>query len=316
MAVDLNYLNLYFSTQSKPEVQEINIPEIKDKGVSWLVLRDDLNDILMSGNKRRKLKYNLLEAAGKNFDTLLTFGGAYSNHIYAVAAAARHFGFKSVGIIRGEILDPLNPTLHFAKESGMHLLSLTRKDYNNRNSAILIDEWAEKFGPFYMIPDGGTNLAALQGTSELAQCIDENVDYITCCCGTGGTLSGLISGLNGRSKILGFPVLKGGDFLKGIIFDLLENYQKNVPENWQLISDYHFGGYARYRPELIRFMNDFYRQTSIPTDPVYTGKMFYGVYQMILSGYFKKGSRVLSIHSGGLQGLDGFKQRHGRLLEY
>lgn len=316
MAADLNYLQTYFNTWQKPEIQEIFVPEIEKMEVKWLVLRDDQNDMLMSGNKRRKLKFNLLEAARKNFDTLLTFGGAYSNHIYAVAAASRHFGFNAVGIIRGEITDHNNPTLQFARESGMKLFPLSRKDYENRNAAGFIAEWSERFGPFYLIPDGGTNLLALKGTSELATCIDDHVDYVSCCCGTGGTLSGLISGMNGRSRMLGFPVLKGGDFLKDVIHELLKQYQADVPDNWELISDYHFGGYAKFRPELIRFMNYFYKLTGIPTDPVYTGKMFYGVYQMIRSGYFERGSCVLSIHSGGLQGLEGFKQRHGELLSY
>ncbi len=326
MNVNFDSIQQYFDNPPAPEIVELKLPLLKKHGLSWKVLRDDSIDANLSGNKYRKLKYNLIEAASLGHHQLLTFGGAYSNHIYALAAAASQFGFSSVGIIRGELVPGLNirgelvpglnPTLRAAEKFGMHLQSMSREDYKARMDADKIRQFQQDYGDFYLVPDGGTNTFAIRGCTELTQYIPDDVDHCTLCCGTGGTMAGFVAGMQGKKHILGFPVLKGGMFLQEHIKSLLMEYQQSVYDNWALIPDYHFGGYARHDIVLVDFMNWFYDHTGIPTDPVYTGKMFYGVYDLIAKGYFKTGSTILSIHSGGLQGNAGFKERFGNILHF
>ena len=269
----------------------------------------------ISGNKIRKLKYNLLQAKNEGHHTLLTFGGAYSNHIYAVAAAGKIYGFKTIGVIRGESYPNLNPTLTFARSKGMHLHYISRADYINKYSVESLKGLKDKFGEFYMIPEGGTNPLALKGCAEIIDEIDIPFDFITSCCGTGGTLSGIISGLNGNNHAIGFPVLKGGSFLKKEIQDHIKKYNDKIYLNWHLMLEYHFGGYAKYSSELIDFINEFKKKHDISLDPVYTGKMMYGLFNMIDNGAFKKGTRIIAIHTGGLQGINGFNERFGNLIK-
>ena len=263
----------------------------------------------MSGNKWHKLKYNLQEARKLGKDTLLTFGGAYSNHIYAVAAAGKLFNFKTIGIIRGEEHLPLNPTLSFAKEKGMELHYLDRTSYRKKSSLEIINKLQEKFGDFYLLPEGGTNELAVRGCSEIINQIEIEFDYICCPCGTGGTLAGLISGLNGNKIALGFAVLKGASFLKENVRSLLQNSNRSPLQNWDINLDYHFGGYARANSVLMGFVNQFTSLTNIPIEPIYTGKMLYGIYDLVSKGYFKEGSCIIAIHTGGLQGLKGLFDR-------
>jgi 1-aminocyclopropane-1-carboxylate deaminase len=259
----------------------------------------------MSGNKWFKLKYNLQEARRQRKKTLLTFGGAYSNHIYAVAAAGKIFNFNTVGIIRGEEHLPLNPTLSFANENGMELFYLDRTSYRKKSSPEIINKLQEKFGDFYLLPEGGTNELAVKGCSEIINKINIDFDYVCCPCGTGGTLAGLISGLNGNNFALGFAVLKGASFLKDNVQSLLQNSDGNSFKNWDINLDYHLGGYARVKLELMDFVNRFTSLTNIPIEPIYTGKMLFGIYDQVSKGYFKDGSCIIAIHTGGLQGLRG-----------
>jgi len=263
----------------------------------------------MSGNKWHKLKYNLQEARKQSKDTLLTFGGAYSNHIYAVAAAGKIFNYKSIGIIRGEEHLPLNPTLSFAKDSGMKLNYLDRISYRKKNSPEIINQLQEKFGDFYLLPEGGTNDFAVKGSSEIIKSIDIEFDYICCPCGTGGTLAGLISGLNGDKFALGIAVLKSASFLKENVQSLLQNSNSNFLKNWDVNLDYHFGGYARTDSVLLDFVNRFTSHTKIPIEPIYTGKMLFGIYDLASKGFFKEGSQIIALHTGGLQGLKGLSER-------
>jgi 1-aminocyclopropane-1-carboxylate deaminase len=265
----------------------------------------------MSGNKWHKLKYNLQEAKEQGKDTLLTFGGAYSNHIYAVAAAGKIFNFNTIGIIRGEEHNPLNPTLSFAKENGMRIYYLERGSYRNKNSPEILDDLIKKFGDFYLLPEGGTNEFAVKGCSEIIGKIVKDFDYVCCPCGTGGTLAGLISGLNGSKFALGFAVLKGASFLKEDVNSLLKSVSDPPTENWDIILDYHFGGYAKFNKKLFEFIERFISLTKIPIEPIYTGKMLYGIYDLISNGFFKQETRIVAIHTGGLQGLSGL--RHKRL---
>jgi 1-aminocyclopropane-1-carboxylate deaminase/D-cysteine desulfhydrase-like pyridoxal-dependent ACC family enzyme len=263
----------------------------------------------------RKLKYNLIQANKERYDTLLTFGGAYSNHIFAVASAGKIYGFKTIGVIRGERYENLNPTLSFAASKGMHLHYISRSAYKKKYDPETIEILTKEFGKFYLLPEGGTNSLALKGCSEIVEEVDIPFDIITVCCGTGGTMAGIIAGLKGRHYAIGFSVLKGGEFLKWDIKSHIKKYNDNVYLNWQVEIDYHFGGYAKYTSQLINFINDFKQDFNIRLDPVYTGKMMFGVFQMIQNGKIKKGTKILAIHTGGLQGIDGFNERFGNLVQ-
>lgn len=273
------------------------------------IKREDLIHPFISGNKYRKLQYNLSKAKEENHATLLTFGGAYSNHIAAVAYAGKKYGFQTIGVIRGEELNSKinkNPTLTFAQQNGMQFVFESREHYRNRHEMEYIETLRQKFGAFYLIPEGGTNDLAVKGCKEILTENDAEFDYICCCVGTGGTISGIINSSHVNQRIIGFPSLKG-DFLNGEI-------QKWVTkDNWELNNAYHFGGYAKINSELIEFMNDFFVQTSVLLDPVYTGKMMYGIYDLIEKEFFTANSKILAIHSGGLQGIEGMNQKLEKL---
>ena len=231
----------------------------------------------------------------------MTFGGAFSNHISATAYTGMESGFKTIGVIRGDELESKiesNPTLRFAQSCGMRFLFVTREDYRSKSSVEFIEKLRVKFGDFYLIPEGGTNSLAIKGCEEILTKEDNQFDYICCCVGTGGTISGLINSAKDNQKVLGFPALKG-DFLK----EDIRKFAKN--ENWDLVTDYHFGGYGKIKPELITFINKFRKDYSIPLDPIYTGKMMFGIMDLIGKGFFPKNSKILAIHTGGLQGITG-----------
>ncbi|MBC7748184.1 MAG: 1-aminocyclopropane-1-carboxylate deaminase/D-cysteine desulfhydrase [Methylotenera sp.] len=269
--------------------------------ISVQIKREDLIHPFVSGNKFRKLKYNLLQAKAENQKTLLTFGGAFSNHIAAVAFAGNERGFKTIGIIRGDELAQKvneNPTLLFAQKCGMLLEFISREEYRLKSELSFIENLKHKFGNFYLIPEGGTNALAIKGCEEIITHEDADFDYICCSIGTGGTISGLINSALPHQKVLGFPALKG-DFLK----EEIRNFAQN--ENWELISDYHFGGYGKINAELVLFINHFYAENQIPLDPIYTGKMVFGVIDLIQKNYFPAESKILMIHTGGIQGIQG-----------
>ncbi|WP_413614498.1 1-aminocyclopropane-1-carboxylate deaminase/D-cysteine desulfhydrase [Flavobacterium sp. N502540] len=271
------------------------------KGISLTIKREDLIHPFVSGNKFRKLKYNLLQAKAEHQETLLTFGGAFSNHIAAVAYAGKEQGFRTIGVIRGEeLFDKIeeNPTLKFAQENGMQFEFVTRDAYRNKNEDFFIGKLKDKFGDFYLVPEGGTNELAVKGCEEILTEEDAIFDFVCCAVGTGGTISGLINSALPHQKILGFPALKG-DFLT----DEIRIFAKK--DNWDLISDYHFGGYGKVNLELIEFINAFFEENKVPLDPIYTGKMIFGVIDLIHKNYFPEHSRILLIHTGGLQGIEG-----------
>lgn len=277
--------------------------------IELYIKRDDLIHPDISGNKWRKLKYNLAKAQEQSLDTILTFGGAFSNHIAATAAAGKEFGFNTIGIIRGEETLPLNDTLSFATSCGMKLHYLDRTTYRNKTDNDLIEELSEKFGKFYLVPEGGYNKDGAKGCTEIVDEINIDFDYIAVACGTATTLSGIIQSLKPYQTALGFPVLKGGEFLHENIKQLTDS--KN---HYELITDYHFGGYAKYKPELISFIQWFKTEHNIQLDPVYTGKMMFGLYDLVKKGRFKKDSKIIAIHTGGLQGIKGFNKRYGTSL--
>jgi 1-aminocyclopropane-1-carboxylate deaminase len=250
-----------------------------------VIKREDQIHPIISGNKFRKLKYNLEEAKLKGFKTLLTLGGAFSNHIAAVAEVGKQFGFKTIGVIRGEeLVDKIeeNPTLKLAQQAGMNFKFVTREAYRNKTSKQFIEGLKQEFGDFYLIPEGGTNDLAIKGCKEILSELDKDFNYICCSVGTGGTISGLINCSKPSQQILGFSALKG-DFLKEDIGKFVEK------KNWQLITEYHFGGYAKINEELISFINEFKSNFQIPLDPIYTGKMMYGIFDLMEKGFFLHG---------------------------
>ncbi|MBL3654770.1 1-aminocyclopropane-1-carboxylate deaminase/D-cysteine desulfhydrase [Fulvivirga sediminis] len=289
----------------EPEIQEINNDFLDQKKIQLFVKREDLIHPDVSGNKWRKLKYNLIQAKSEGHHTLLTFGGAYSNHIYATAAAAKEVGFKSIGIIRGEEHLPLNHTLSFAKEQGMHISYMDRSTYRLKKTAPIIQQLRDKYGDFYLVPEGGTNNLAIKGCEEIVDDEVRSFDYVCSASGTGGTLSGIIVGMQGAGQVLGFSALKG-DFLQKEVGDLLKGYGVDY-QNWKVNTDYHFGGYAKINAELMSFIHRFREEHNLPLDPVYTGKMMFGLWALIGMDYFEPGSKILAIHTGGLQGLKGFE---------
>lgn len=290
-----------FSLNHISEIQEID-PKIVNLGsYSVSVLREDKIHPFVSGNKFRKLKYTIEEAQNCGQNKLLTFGGAYSNHIAALAAAGKELGFTTIGVIRGEELVHKiseNPTLSFARDCGMQLYFVSRAAYKNKTEPQFIETLQQKFGDFYLIPGGGTNAMAVKGCEEILSEVTNAFDYLCVAVGTGGTISGLINASQQYQTVLGFSALKG-------TFQISEIKKYTSNTNYRLIDDYCFEGYGKIDPVLVRFINEFKDRTHIPLDPIYTGKMMFGILEMIKGTEFKENSRILAIHTGGLQGIAG-----------
>lgn len=290
--------------------QKVVYTPIGHNPIEITIKRDDLLHEYISGNKYRKLKYNLEEAQKLGHDTLLTFGGAFSNHIVATAAAGNEFGFKTIGIIRGnELANDFqktineNPSLAFAHKQGMQFKFVDRKSYRLKKDKNFIKALENEFGNFYLVPEGGTNKLAVKGCEEILSEKDKDFDYICCAIGTGGTIAGIINTVGSNQKVLGFPALKG-DFHR----DEIQPYVREN-KNWELIN-YHFGGFAKIDEELISFINDFKKQTNIQLDPIYNGKMLYGIIDLIKNNKLDSSKKILAIHTGGLQGIKGMNKRH------
>ena len=283
------------------ENQLVNIP-LPD-GISLTIKREDRNHPFVSGNKLRKLKYNIAQAQKEGKHTLLTFGGAYSNHIAATAAAGHLVGLKTIGVIRGEELNDkicVNFTLNFAKKCGMDFYFVTREAYRQKHTPEFQESLYKRYGSdIYIAPEGGTNALAVKGCEEILTPEDAAFDVICTAVGTGGTISGLINSSANHQKVIGFPPLKG-EFLSEVI------KQYTTKTNWELIHDYHFGGYAKVSDELVRFLNDFNKITHIPLDPIYVGKMIFAIFALAKERYFAPNTKILAIHTGGLQGIEGF----------
>ena len=287
-------------------------------GLELFVKRDDLLHPLVSGNKWRKLKYNLLEAERLGCSRLVTFGGAFSNHLAAVAAAGQAFGFETVGVVRGEQAEPLNPTLAFAAKCGMVLHFTSRTDYREKSRTELLEILGIDATDSLVLPDGGANSFALPGCREIVTETEQQLghlpDFFINACGTGATLAGIATGIAERnSTALGISVLKGG-FLQKEVEKLLAKSEIPNPQSAIVLDDFHFGGYAKWTSALIDFINDFKRKTGISLDPIYTGKAFFAAAQLAEQGFFPEGSSIVLVHTGGLQGIAGFNQRFGNLI--
>ncbi|MGR3809125.1 1-aminocyclopropane-1-carboxylate deaminase/D-cysteine desulfhydrase [Jiulongibacter sp. NS-SX5] len=275
---------------------KLTAPIFDRKGIEVWVKEDYKTDKAISGNKYRKLKYNLLKARTKNQETILTFGGAYSNHIYATAAAGKRYGFKTIGIIRGDELNELSsPTLQYAHEQGMKFFFVSREKYRSKEECLkIVDE------PYYLIPEGGTNKEALQGVSEMVSEITDQFSpsHILCAAGTGGTAAGIRSNSTFNGELVVIPVLKNGGFIQDEMMKLMGQ----PPVNTTILTNYHFGGYGKWNYQLSNFIEIFESNYDIPLDPVYTGKLFNAAIDLTEKNYFLPGSKVVIYHSGGLQG--------------
>ncbi len=293
------------------EVPAIPLQAINDEitnrfGLNLFMLRADMNHPTISGNKLFKLKHNLDAAKNENKKTLLTFGGAFSNHIAATAAAGKEFGFNTIGIIRGEEYEILNPTLKFAIDCGMKIHYVSRKLYQNKDELYkYVNDFYLK-ERFYLIPEGGSNDLGVLGCKEITQHIKMDFDYVCCACGTGATLAGVILSLKKTELAMGFQVLKAENYIKNEVNNWLQLTGCINLNKWHINDNYHFGGYAKVKPELINFVERFEKANNIPLDYVYTGKMMFGIYDLIQKNYFKKNQIIVAIHTGGLQGNKGF----------
>lgn len=300
-----------FMLEPSPIVnQYLDHPLLEEKGIELAIKRLDLIHPLCSGNKFFKLKYNLEHANKNEFGAILTFGGAYSNHIYASAAAANSLGLKSIGIIRGDRIEPLNPTLSAAESFGMELHFIDRATYREKTTPSFLQTLEDKFGKFYLIPEGGTNALAIKGTSEILSESDHTFTHITSSIGTGGTFAGIAQSLPIHQNLLGFSSLKG-KFIHKELQSLLETYQISSSGTVTIFDQFHFGGYGKFDQKLIEFIWWFFESFGIILDPIYTGKMLAGIWDLINQDYFPVGSKILTIHSGGLQGNAGFTQQTG-----
>ena len=289
----------------KIPVTRLNCRLLQNKGVELWVARLDQVDPLISGNKWFKLKYNLVEALDQRASHIVSFGGAYSNHLHALAAACYRLGLKSTAVLRGELVSPLNPTLSDCESWGMSFLPVTRAEYREKTSPSFIQRLHEQLGMFYMVPEGGSNALAVKGTAEIvsrAIISDFGIDHIVLPCGTGGTLAGVAASQPDIS-VVGIPVLKGAEFLNDDIESLLKSAGCSDLNNWVLECGGHFGGYGKTTPELLAFIAMMASDYGIPLDQVYTGKMLLRVIELIDADFFVKGSQLLVLHTGGLQGL-------------
>ncbi|MBN4077514.1 pyridoxal-phosphate dependent enzyme [bacterium AH-315-C20] len=311
-----------FKLKTPSITQRLDDPLFQDHELTVDIKRDDQIHPIISGNKWRKLKLNLKKCQTEKYDGILTFGGAYSNHLRATAHAAYIFGLKSIGIVRGDELSPptlpgrqaggqagpeSNSTLTGCAEDGMELIFCKREEYELRNEKYYEEELRRRHGNYLIVPEGGANYLGVLGCMDIQDELTHNYDHIVLAGGTGTTAAGLLYG-NQHAKIHLVSVLKGGDFLKDNIVNLLHECgmlpieSAEVMQNLILHTDFHFGGYARYNDELISFMNDFYKATEVPLDQVYTAKMVYAFYDLVKAGTFESESRILLIHTGGLQG--------------
>lgn len=287
---------LSFPLKAAP-LLKVNDPLLEQKRITLYIKREDLIHPYIFGNKWYKLKYNLIEAWRQKKRTLLTFGGAYSNHIYATAAAGSIFGFRTIGIIRGEEHLPLNPVLKFAGNKKMMINYVSRSDYRMKAEPEFVDKLHKVYGDFYLLPEGGTNYFAIKGCSEIPSTININYDYISTAVGTGGTIAGLTAGIKPRIKVLGFPVLKGAQFLEKEIKRLSAPFDIIESQNYQMFYDYHFGGFAKSNNDLMIFLEEFCKTYNFRPDRIYFGKMLYGLFDLVRKDYFPEDRTIIALNS-------------------
>lgn len=288
--------------------QRLRWPTLDTKGIEVFLRRDDLASTHYSGNKFYKLFFNLNAVYMANNPAVVSFGGAYSNHIHALAAMGQHYDFSTVGIIRGHSPKVLSPTLVDAQKMGMRLLFLSKNLYKNKNIDTFIPLLDETYGDYYVLPEGGENEQGVLGCRYIGQAIEHAFtgDFTVCCAvGTGTTMAGIISGLSSHHPCLGFSALKGEDTLSPKVRQWLASMNCDH-QRWQIMTQFHHGGYAKTTPELLSFMATIEQDNNLLLEPVYSAKMLWGVEQLALEGYWPRGTRLVLVHGGGVQGRRGF----------
>lgn len=302
--------------QIPSRIQPVNHHVFNEAGILVFVKRDDEIHPAISGNKWRKLTYNLQAIAASGRKGFVTFGGAFSNHLAAAAYAGFLNNMQMVGVVRGEEADLKNPTLSFAKQCGMHIIRVTRSEYSKKNEPDFLAELQRKFPDLEIIPEGGSNILGVKGCMEILSESQRNFDFVACTIGTATTFSGLLLSAPAHTHLLGFPAIKGGHYLRADVHNFIAQAKTTglvastfTEAKWSLQTDFHFGGFGKINAELVQFMNNFYAETAIPLDPIYTAKLFFGLVEMAKAGKFEKGTKILAIHTGGLQGIKGMNQR-------
>jgi 1-aminocyclopropane-1-carboxylate deaminase len=283
-----------------PLLQSLPSPDGASRNISIDVLRLDRLHPVISGNKWFKLKGYFQQAQQLSSDTIITFGGAWSNHLIATACAASQAGLNAIGFVRGERPPMLSATLSSALRYGMHLQFISRQEYAEKTGTNFIHQLSLRYPGAYIIPEGGAGLVGIRGSEEILETVDgSGYTHIVCAIGTGTMFLGLVRASREGQTVVGVSVLKGVDPLSTTDVSILSQEQK---ARSRVLNGYHFGGYARHPGELLHFMNDFFQRTRVPSDIVYTGKLFFAVEDLIRHNYFPTSSNILVIHSGGLQG--------------
>jgi 1-aminocyclopropane-1-carboxylate deaminase len=287
-------------------IEQVRHSLLDQTGLMLWVKREDLLHPVISGNKWRKLKFNLRHALELEYDHVISMGGPWSNHLHALAWTGHQLGIKTTGIIRGEKTSSQTPTLKEMQSWGMHLESVDRTRFRELRNFKNFDDEPGKTFDGYWLTEGGANTLAMQGVAELVAEIPAQFDTIALACGTGTTLAGIAHCIAPDKQALGFSALKGANFLNQEVTQLLVSAGDKQRENWTINFDYHFGGFAKTDQKLLDFIVDFEDQTGIPLEPVYTGKLMYGIFDLIKQDYFKPDQKIITLHTGGLQGNRGF----------
>lgn len=292
-------------TLGETPIQRIHDNFLSKSGIRLSILRLDLIHPEISGNKWFKLKYNLECARNEGRNSLLSFGGPWSNHLHALAYAGKYFDFSTIGLVRGELPSPLNACLQDATNAGMELVPISRADYKNKDNPDFTEYIKRQFGNAFLIPEGGANKAGLLGCAEIINLYPQAFDLVCIACGTGTTLAGMAN--SSQLPLLGFQILKGKGYLKRQVNTLMQQYQLSASCDWNVCDEFHFGGYAKITDEFLQFLTEFELNHGIPLDPVYSGKMLFGLYQLIKKrDFFPQNYSILTIHGGGMQGARGF----------
>lgn len=299
------------------KIDQIHETLFEEKQVKVHLLREDLLHKEISGNKWRKLKYNVLIAQQKKCDALLTFGGAFSNHIAATAAAGKEMEIKTIGIIRGQEADLSNSTLHFAAQCGMEIVRVTREEYNRKAETAYQHALRAQFGNIWIVPEGGANYEGINGCTEILTPEHANYSVIATACGTGSTMAGISLSLKEHQRAIGFSALKAKGYMQNEVkkhlnwFLMDEELADEYLESISFQESYHFGGFGKINDELVAFIQHFWKKHSIELDGLYTGKMLFGIYDLIKNDFFHPGENILVVHTGGLQGNAGLEKRYG-----
>ena len=297
--------------------QKVELETLNKRSIDLFIKRDDLIDQHVSGNKWRKLKYNVDYAIQMKNEGILTFGGAFSNHLLATAAACHKIGIKSIGIVRGEELSiDSNDTLKNCSLMGMQLVFVSRENYSLRNEKAFQEELSFKYSNFHIVPEGGSNYYGLIGCQQILLETPNDYNYIFVAQGTTTTSAGILMAIPEKTKMNVVPVLKGFDAMAEMknLFNhsgIETSFAIELLNRVEVLTDYHFGGYGKYTLELLDFMETFYEQTTIPLDPVYTGKTMYALFDWIEKFNISNCS-ILFIHTGGIQGGKMIAKKEGR----